>query len=297
MQLPSASKDLFIFAPSICLVPFCPPALSEPAKSTNVSLPTLVSSLTPCALSFDSVLTRRSECEREEASFEVVASFERLAAPTLRTVANYSMEVMAISVAPGMSMPSLGSSLKSRFLSALGKRYLMRQANPWLFRCISQYRKCGWWHSCIFASHWLFPKDRSWSRLICLLFLSLQSFYMFERLRIRFTASCCTVCEDCGVEAFQNAVQKCWQRLIIYLFGGCILNKGRDTRSYTKSKENWAYLLRPRFSASSPAESSNTIILLSKTRTVSFGSTAISFWVRGRTRTVTSIAVLPFLMS
>lgn len=102
IQLPSANSDLLILAPSICLAPFCPPARSDPARSTKDSFPMLVSSLRPWALSLLSVLTRRRECEREEASFELVASFDRLAAPTFSTVASSNRDVIAISVTPGI---------------------------------------------------------------------------------------------------------------------------------------------------------------------------------------------------
>jgi hypothetical protein len=49
IQLPKANKDLFIFAPSIILIPLLPvfAALSEPAKSIRDNLPTFISDLIP----------------------------------------------------------------------------------------------------------------------------------------------------------------------------------------------------------------------------------------------------------
>ena len=66
MQFPNASNDLLILAPSICLAPFWPPALSDPARSTNDSLPMLTYSLIPDALSLVYVLTSKIEWDREE---------------------------------------------------------------------------------------------------------------------------------------------------------------------------------------------------------------------------------------
>ena len=49
MQLPSANKDLLMFAPSIIRIPrlLVFEALSEPARSMRESFPTLISALTP----------------------------------------------------------------------------------------------------------------------------------------------------------------------------------------------------------------------------------------------------------
>lgn len=66
MQFPKASNDLLIFAPSICLAPFWPPALSDPAKSTKESLPMLTYSFIPDALSLVYVLTSKIEWERDD---------------------------------------------------------------------------------------------------------------------------------------------------------------------------------------------------------------------------------------
>ena len=49
IQLPKASKDLLIFAPSIILIPLLPvfAALSDPAKSISDNLPTFISDFIP----------------------------------------------------------------------------------------------------------------------------------------------------------------------------------------------------------------------------------------------------------
>lgn len=59
MQFPNESRDLFIFAPSISLIPllFVLEALSEPARSMSESFPTLTSALMPQSLSLYSIDT------------------------------------------------------------------------------------------------------------------------------------------------------------------------------------------------------------------------------------------------
>jgi hypothetical protein len=49
MQLPKASRDLLIFAPSIILIPLFPvfAARSDPAKSIRDNFPTFISDLIP----------------------------------------------------------------------------------------------------------------------------------------------------------------------------------------------------------------------------------------------------------
>lgn len=96
IQLPNVSSDLFILAPSVSRVPFAPPALSEPAKSTRLNFPILTSSLIPLAFYLVYALTMRRAWERDDASFDPVASFDRFAAPTLSRVANSIREFILI---------------------------------------------------------------------------------------------------------------------------------------------------------------------------------------------------------
>jgi hypothetical protein len=53
MQLPKASNDLLMFAPSIILKPRFPvlAALSDPAKSMRDNFPTFISDLIPASFS------------------------------------------------------------------------------------------------------------------------------------------------------------------------------------------------------------------------------------------------------
>ena len=125
IQLPKARRDRFIFAPSSCRLPFWQD-FYDPARSTRVNFPIFDSYFSPCALSFDSAFTIKRACEREEASFDAVASFDLFAAPTFKTVDNSSIVEIAISVTPEICIPSLGSSLNSKFLSKFHKNYLLR---------------------------------------------------------------------------------------------------------------------------------------------------------------------------
>lgn len=193
MQFPKARRDLFILDPSICLTPFCPPALSEPAKSTKVSLPILIYSFESCPLSLDSVFTNNNEWDLEEASLELVAYLERLAAPTFKTVASSCIEAIVISVTPGIIMPSFGSSLKSKFLSMWLLVYLRRQVYLWYFRYRFQYKKCVWW--CFYASSVPVPFliSQSWLTPVFLLYCLLLSFFVIESLRVSLSASSCSI--------------------------------------------------------------------------------------------------------
>lgn len=89
-----------IFPPSAWR-PFPPPAaLYEPAKSTKLSFPMFTSYFIPGALSFVSAFTNRRACDREDASFDPVAYFDRLAAPTFKRVASSTRDETWIYVAP-----------------------------------------------------------------------------------------------------------------------------------------------------------------------------------------------------
>lgn len=76
MQLPSANRDLFIFAPSIILIPLLLvlEALSEPAKSINDNLPTLSSASMPASLSLCSHIICKTACDLDDVSLAPVAS-------------------------------------------------------------------------------------------------------------------------------------------------------------------------------------------------------------------------------
>lgn len=76
MQLPRASKDLLMLAPSIMRSPRFPvlAALSDPARSMRDSLPTLISVLIPEPLSLYSQIIYRTACDLLEVSLAFVAS-------------------------------------------------------------------------------------------------------------------------------------------------------------------------------------------------------------------------------
>ena len=189
IQFPKARSDLLILDPSICLAPFWPPALSDPAKSTKVSLPILLYSFMSCPLSLDSVFTSNKEWDLEEASFEIVVYFDRLAAPTFKTVASSSIEVIAISVTPGMSMPSFGSYLRSRFLSSLILKYLRKQVGLWYFNYRFRYKRFGLWYFCAFSFRELFLISQSWLTLKFLILLLSQSFLLIRYIRVSLSTS------------------------------------------------------------------------------------------------------------
>lgn len=110
MQFPRVRRDLLIFAPSIWREFFPPTALSDPARSTRLSLPMLTSYFIPRAFYLVSALTVRRAWDRDEASFDPVASLDRFAAPTFSRVTNSTREDIWISVAPWAYTPYLGSS-------------------------------------------------------------------------------------------------------------------------------------------------------------------------------------------
>ena len=68
MQLPRASNDLFMFAPSISLMPqlFVFDAHSDPARSIKESFPDQTSALMPQSLSLYSTTTCKTACDQEE---------------------------------------------------------------------------------------------------------------------------------------------------------------------------------------------------------------------------------------
>jgi len=76
MQLPRASSDLLIFAPSTILMPRFPvlAALSDPAKSISDSLPILISDCTPVSFSLYSQMIYKTAWDLEDVSFAPVAS-------------------------------------------------------------------------------------------------------------------------------------------------------------------------------------------------------------------------------
>ncbi len=87
MQLPKASKDLFMLAPSIILMPLLLVllALSDPAKSIKDSLPILSSASIPASLSLCSHIICNTACDLEEVSFAPVASTYLLRLPKLNS--------------------------------------------------------------------------------------------------------------------------------------------------------------------------------------------------------------------
>jgi hypothetical protein len=76
MQLPNASNDLLMLAPSIILMPLFPvlAALSDPAKSISDNFPILSSASMPASLSLCSHMICRTACDLDDVSFAPVAS-------------------------------------------------------------------------------------------------------------------------------------------------------------------------------------------------------------------------------
>jgi hypothetical protein len=87
MQLPKASKDLLMLAPSIILMPLLLVllALSEPAKSIKDSFPILSSASMPASLSLCSHIICKTACDLEEVSLAPVASTYLLRLPKLNS--------------------------------------------------------------------------------------------------------------------------------------------------------------------------------------------------------------------
>lgn len=115
MQFPSASKDQFIFAPSINLIPllFVFDALSEPARSINDNFPYLTSALIPQSLSRCSTATYRTAWDHEECWLASVGSYVHLAAPKWSSLITSEVEEAMISVTPTINIPCYASSHRS----------------------------------------------------------------------------------------------------------------------------------------------------------------------------------------
>lgn len=74
MQLPKASRDLLMLAPSSNLSPLflVTEARSEPARSMTLRVATVQSSTRPAVLGFRRMLTLMTACEREETALASV---------------------------------------------------------------------------------------------------------------------------------------------------------------------------------------------------------------------------------
>lgn len=83
MQLPSASKDLLMLAPSIKRSPRFLVALARslPAKSMILRVAMVCGSLTDALRSLDDTLICRTACDREDVAFASVGDMVRYSLP------------------------------------------------------------------------------------------------------------------------------------------------------------------------------------------------------------------------
>ena len=119
MQLPSASSDLLMLAPSCILMPVFPvwAARSEPAKSTNENFPTLTLVLD---WSFYIHVIWNTAWDLDEVSFKKVASHTLFKLPSCKSFKISSAVLTHISDIPAIHTPFTGSSRNSIF-SLLGE--------------------------------------------------------------------------------------------------------------------------------------------------------------------------------
>lgn len=115
MQLPRASSDLLMLAPSIIRMPllFVLEARSEPAKSIKLSFPTCNSPYIPACLSVYSHVICITACERDDVALAPVASTVRFMLPYSKRLRISSAENTSFSVILATHTPLTGSSLSS----------------------------------------------------------------------------------------------------------------------------------------------------------------------------------------
>jgi hypothetical protein len=93
MQLPSASNDLLIFAPSIKRSPrfFVALARSLPAKSIMLRVAMVWGSLTDALRSFDETLICRTACDRDDVALASVGDMVRYSLPrTIMSITSWT---------------------------------------------------------------------------------------------------------------------------------------------------------------------------------------------------------------
>mmetsp|Transcript_69640 Transcript_69640/g.191123 ORF Transcript_69640/g.191123 Transcript_69640/m.191123 type:complete len:401 (+) Transcript_69640:521-1723(+) len=128
MQLPSASSERLILAPSLSRCPVLSVLLarSEPARSTIDSLPIRTLPVT-CAVASDcSMVTCSTACERLETWFAAVGSTVRYRLPRCSSSRISAAESAPYSVMPCTTMPRTGSSCSCRSMEVGRRRSLMR---------------------------------------------------------------------------------------------------------------------------------------------------------------------------
>ena len=117
MQLPNASNDLLILAPSIirCPLLLVRDARSDPAKSIMLSFPTCSSPWSPARLSVYSHTICNTAWERDEVALAPVASTVLLRLPCSRSERISSAEKTSRSVMLAICTPFIGSSRRSKY--------------------------------------------------------------------------------------------------------------------------------------------------------------------------------------
>mmetsp|Transcript_9043 Transcript_9043/g.31490 ORF Transcript_9043/g.31490 Transcript_9043/m.31490 type:complete len:213 (-) Transcript_9043:678-1316(-) len=116
MQLPRASSERLMLAPSIILLPmfFVFAARSDPARSMRLSLPTRTGVTMFGVFSFCSTVTCSTACDLLLYTFALVASCVLCLLPLLRSSITSRWLLASTSCIPATHIPFTGSSRRSR---------------------------------------------------------------------------------------------------------------------------------------------------------------------------------------